>query len=110
MRRADYLHVPTVLKSGSLNLLVGRVSSVGIETRYGLDVPGSNPGAGEIFRARPDRPWGPPSLLFKGYRFFPGGKRPGFGVDHQSPPSAEVKERVALHLYSRSRPSWPVLG
>ena len=29
-------------------------SSVGIETDYGLDVPGSNPGGGEIFR--PSRP------------------------------------------------------
>jgi len=44
---------------------------------------GSNPGGGEIFRTRPDRPWGPPSLLYNGYRVFPGGKeRPGRGVDH----------------------------
>ena len=28
----------------------------------------------EIFRTRPDRPWGPPSLLYNGYRFFPRGK------------------------------------
>ena len=28
---------------------------------------------GEIFRTRPDRPYGPPSLLCKGYRVFPGG-------------------------------------
>jgi hypothetical protein len=33
---------------------------------------GSNPGRGEIFRTRPDRPWGPPSLLYNGYRVFPG--------------------------------------
>ena len=26
------------------------------------------------FPARPDRPWGPPSLLYNGYRVFPGGK------------------------------------
>jgi len=32
----------------------------------------------EIFRTCPDRPWGPPSLLYNEYRVFPGGKeRPG---------------------------------
>ena len=34
---------------------------------------------GEIFRTYPDRPWGPPSLLYSGYRFFPGVKS-GWGV------------------------------
>jgi hypothetical protein len=30
-------------------------------------------GGGEIFLTRPDRPWGPPSLIYKGYPvFFPG--------------------------------------
>ena len=28
------------------------------------------PVGGEIFRTRPDRPWGPPSLLYNGYRVF----------------------------------------
>jgi hypothetical protein len=36
--------------------LSGPGSSVGIATDYGLDGPGSNPGGGEIFRTRPDRP------------------------------------------------------
>jgi hypothetical protein len=36
-----------------------------------------NPGGGEIFRARPDRPWGPPSLLYIEYQVFPGGKAAG---------------------------------
>jgi len=35
---------------------------------------------------------------------------PGRGVDHLSPSSAEVKERVELYLCSPSGPSWPVLG
>ena len=26
-----------------------------------------------FFRTRPDRPWGPPSLLYNGYRVFPWG-------------------------------------
>jgi hypothetical protein len=31
----------------------------------------------EIFRISPDRPWGLPSLLYNGYRVFPGGKAAG---------------------------------
>jgi hypothetical protein len=77
----------------------------------GWTVRGSNPGGGEIFRTRPDRPWGLPSLLYNEYRVsFPGIKRPGRGVDHPPSSSARVKERVELYLYSPSGPSWPVLG
>jgi hypothetical protein len=43
----------------------------------GWTVRGSNPGRSEIFRTRPDRPWGPPSHLYNGYRVFPGGKAAG---------------------------------
>jgi hypothetical protein len=57
----------------------GPRSVVGIATGYGLDSPGSNPGGGEIFRTFRDRPWGPPSLLYNGYRLFPGVKS-GRGV------------------------------
>ena len=39
----------------------------------GWTVRGSNSGEGDIFRTRPDRPWGPSSLLRRGYRFIPGG-------------------------------------
>jgi hypothetical protein len=43
---------------------------------------------------RPDRLWGPPSLLYNGYR---GAlslrvKRPGNEADHSPPPSAEIKK------------------
>jgi hypothetical protein len=57
----------------------GPGSSVGIATGYGLDGPGieSRWGGGEIFRTRPDRPRGPPSLLYNEYRVFPGGKAAG---------------------------------
>jgi hypothetical protein len=34
----------------------------------------SNPGWGEIFRTLLGRPWNPHSLLYNGYRGFPGGK------------------------------------
>jgi hypothetical protein len=57
----------------------------------GWTVRGSNPGGGEIFRTRPDRPWGPPSLLYTGYRVFPVGKAAGRDVDHSPPPSTEVE-------------------
>ena len=40
---------------------------------------------------------------------FPGAKRPGRGVHHPPPSSAEVKENVQLFIYAPSRPSWPVL-
>jgi hypothetical protein len=60
----------------------GPGSSVGIATDYELDDPGSNPGGGR-FSARPDRPCGPPSLPYNGYRIFPGGKvRPELAADH----------------------------
>ena len=58
---------------------------VGTATRYGLDGPGIEyrEGGGEIFRTRPDRTWGPPSLLYGENRVsFSGSKRPGRGVDH----------------------------
>ena len=78
----------------------GRVSSVGIPTRYGLDDPGSNSGGGEIHRTHPDQPWVPPSFLYDWDRGIPGVKRQGRGVDHSLPSRAEVKERVEQYFYS----------
>jgi len=47
-----------------LKRLMGRDSSVGMATRYGLDGPGDRiPVSVEIFRTRPDLPRSPPSLL-----------------------------------------------
>jgi hypothetical protein len=64
-------------------------------------VQGSNTGGGEIFCPHPNWPWDPPSLLFKGYQVISQGvKRPGRGVNHSPPSSAEVKERVQLYLTS----------
>jgi hypothetical protein len=80
---------------------VGQDSSVGMATRYGLDIPriesswwGSFP-----YLSRPA--WGPPSLLYNVYQVsFPGVKRLGRGIDHPPPLSVEVKERVELYIYS----------
>jgi hypothetical protein len=43
----------------------------------GWTVRGSNAGGSEIVRTPPDRPWGPPTLLQKGYPSIPGGKATG---------------------------------
>jgi hypothetical protein len=56
---------------------VGRDSSIGIAIRHGLDRPGVDSFWYEIFRTRPDRPWGTPSLLYNGYGVFLGGKAAG---------------------------------
>jgi hypothetical protein len=83
-------------------------SSVGIATGYGLDGPGIESRWGEIFRTCQDRPWGPPSLLYNGYRVFPGGrKRRGRGVDHSHPSSVEVMEEsnyISTHTLGHTGP------
>jgi hypothetical protein len=90
---------------------VGRVSSVGIATRYGLDGPGIESRWAAIFSATVQTgPGANPASYTMRTRFFPGVKQPGRGVDHAPPSSAEVKERVELHLYSPSGPPGPVLG
>ena len=56
-------------------------------------------------------PGAPPSLRYNGYRvFFPRVMRPGRVVDHPTPSSTAVKERVQQCLYFPSGPSRPVLG
>jgi hypothetical protein len=56
---------------------MGLDSSVGTETGYGMDGPGIESRWTEIFRTRPERLWGPPSLLYNGYRVFLWGKAAG---------------------------------
>ena len=48
-----------------------------------------NPGGNEIFRTLPDRPWGPPSLLYG--VSFPGTEWPGRGFD---PPPLYLASRL----------------
>jgi len=52
----------------------GRDSSDSVPNCHELDGPGIESRWGEIFCTRPDPASGPPSLLYKGYRVFPGGK------------------------------------
>ena len=70
-----------------------RGRSLGTATRYGLDDPGIEPRWGDIFPTRPDRPWGPPSPPYKGYRVsFLGVKPPGRGVGHPPPLAPKLKK------------------
>jgi len=71
----------------------GPGSSVGIATELpGWTVRDRIP-VGTRFSARPDLPWGPPSLPYNGYRVFPGGKvRPGRAADHSPRSSAAVMQ------------------
>ena len=66
---------------------------------------------GTRFSDRPDRSWGPPSLLYNEYRVFPGGKvRPGRAADHSPPSSAAVMEEQS---YTSTHPlghTGPVTG
>ena len=78
---------------------VGRDSSVGTATRYGMD----GPGIESRWRARfsvpvQTFPGVHPASGTMGTGSFQGVKWPGRGVDHPPPSSAEVKERVQLHL------------
>jgi len=61
------------------------------------------PDGREISRIRPDRPWGPATLLYSENRVsLPGEERLGRDVDNQTLSSAEVKVRVYLYLYPSS--------
>jgi len=63
--------------------MLGRGSLAGIATAYRLDVPGIESRQGEIFHTCPDRPWGPPILLYNKTGSFPGKLRP----EHEADPS-----------------------
>jgi len=79
---------------------VGRDSSVGIVTRYGLDGLGSNADGGRDFSHPSNRPRGPPSLLCSGYRAIAGGEAAGAWRQPPTQSSDEVQERLKLYLYS----------
>ena len=92
-------------------MCVGRDSSVGIATLYGLDGPGIESRWGRDFPrlSRPALgPTPPPIQWVPGLSR--GVKRPGRDVDHPPTSSAEVKERVEIYLHFPFGPSRPVLG
>jgi hypothetical protein len=89
---------------------VGRDSAVDIATGYGLDGPGIEYQWGRniphlsVPALRTNQ-----AFFTMGTGSFPGVKRPGRGVDHPPPSSADVEERVELYRYSPSGPLWPVI-
>jgi hypothetical protein len=81
---------------------VGRDSSVGIATNYGLRAgrSGNRILVGARFSAPVQTaPRVHPASYTMGTGSFPGVKRPGRGVDHPAPSRAEVKETVELYLF-----------
>ena len=69
----------------------GPGSSVGIATGYGLDGPGIESRWGRDFPHLTRPALGPPSLLYNGYRVFPGRKEwPGSDAGPSTPSSAVI--------------------
>jgi hypothetical protein len=92
---------------------LGRNSSVGKATCYGLDGPGIESRWGEKTKFSAPVQTGPgalPAFYTIGTGTFPRVKRPGLVGDHPHPSSAEIKENIELYLSSPSGPSWPVPG
>jgi hypothetical protein len=82
---------------------VDRDSSVGIATHYGLD--DRFPVVTRFSAPVQTCPGAHLASYKMATELFQRVKRPGRGVNHPPPFSAEVKERVELYLYSPSVPS-----
>ena len=90
---------------------MGRDSSVGIANRYGLDGPGIESRCGAKFSAPVQTGPGDHQASYTmGNASFLGVKRLGRGADPPPPSKCRGQERVELHLYSPSGPSWPVIA
>ena len=89
---------------------MGRDSSVGIATRYGLDDPAIESLGVRFWAPVQTSPRTHPASYTMGTGSFLRVNRPKCGIDHPAPSSAEVKERIKLYHCPPSRPSWPVLG
>ena len=78
---------------------MGRVSSVGIATRNGMDGPGIESRWGARFSAPVQTgPAAYPASCAMGTGSFPGVKRPGRGADHPPPSKCRGHERVGLYI------------
>ena len=83
-------------------IIMCRDSVVGIATHYGLDGLRIESRGDEFFRTCPDRPWGPPSLLYNRYQVtFPRVKRLDRGVDHPHHVATTLKK---VWSYASSSP------
>jgi hypothetical protein len=82
----------SAIKEGADTLLIS-VSNKWIPTEQRTGRSEDRIPVGARFSARPDRPWGPPSLLYNGYRVFSEGKvRPERAAEHSPTSSAKVLE------------------
>jgi len=85
-----------------------RYASLGSAT--GWTVRGSNPGGGEVFPTRPERPWGSHSLLYGGYKVsFSAAWSWHWPLTPRLAPRLKKESRY-IYLYYPSRPSCPVVG
>jgi len=118
-RRNIYSTVPRVNTPwifSSLQFLLDRVAQTVYRLAMAWPVRRSNPVGGEIFRTCPDRPWGTLSLLYNGYRVFPGVKeRPERAADYSPPSVPWSRENRAIPLlplgsFGLYRASVPVKG
>ena len=76
----------------SLFMYVGRYMVVNVATRHGLDGPGIESRWGDIFSTLQTGHGLHPASYAMGTGSFARVKRPGCGVDHPSPSSAEVRD------------------
>jgi hypothetical protein len=91
--------------------IVGRDSSVGIGTSYGLDGLGIEFHWVVWFSASVQTGRGSlPASFTTRTESFLGERMSGHGVYRATPSSAEVKEGVKLYRFSHTVPSWQVLG
>jgi hypothetical protein len=79
-------------------------SSVSLVSGYGLDDRGSIPGRGKPLC--PDRLWGPPSLLYSGYR----GVKRGLGVTLTTCPHLVPRSKMSSSYTFTQAPPWRVVG
>ena len=101
---ADAVDIFPTFFCSPVSVVGDRDSAVGMATRYGLD--------GQVIESRCEARFSAPVQTDSGAHpdsctmgtgSFPGVKRPGGGVDHPPPSSAEVEGRVELYMCS---PLW----
>ena len=99
-----------IIQQAVVTTTMGRDSSVGIATRYGLEGPGiESRWEARFFAPVQTGPGAYPASCTMGTGSFPGVQRPGRGADHPPPSKCRSHERVGLYLYSPSGPQWSVV-
>jgi len=84
--------------------------AVGIATFYGVGRSGDRIPVGARSSASVQTsPGAHPASCTMGTGYFPGVNGSERGAEHAPPPSTEVKERIQLHIFSPSVPSWHFL-